>query len=361
MSIDFDKDRWEIVKKNYSRFWDKTLDRPLIPVILYGKEPNRPKPNIPLLTQANCHDLSVPAKDIIDRIDYELSKFTYLGDSFPYFNMDCFGPGVVAAFLGAKLDNSSGRVWFYPNEIIPIKDLHFEFDGENVWFNRIIEIYEAGMKYWQGKVIMGMPDLGGILDILAIFRTSENLLIDFYDEPDEVKRLTMEIHNLWLQYYNKFNEVLQPVNPGYTDWSIIYSDKPSYIPQSDISYMISTDMFDNFARPQLELLSKTLPRTIYHMDGIGQLNHIDSILSIEELDAVQWVPGAGKPKQDKWPEVLKKILASAKNTQLLDGLTCLENVVKDIGIKKGIHNTPIFDNISQKDDYIRELSKYGIY
>jgi hypothetical protein len=39
----------------------------------------------------------------------------------------------------------------------------------------------------------------------------------------------------------------------------------------------------------------TLPRTFYHLDGIGQLHHLDLVLSIAELDGVQWVPGDGKP------------------------------------------------------------------
>ena len=40
------------------------------------------------------------------------------------------------------------------------------------------------------------------------------------------------------------------MNPGYSDWSQVYSEVPSYIPQADLSYMIGRDMFQEFA-PQL--------------------------------------------------------------------------------------------------------------
>jgi hypothetical protein len=46
-----------------------------------------------------------------------------------------------------------------------------------------------GRERFQGVVQIGMPDLGGNLDILASFRPNEKLLLDLVDEPEEVKRL----------------------------------------------------------------------------------------------------------------------------------------------------------------------------
>ena len=40
------------------------------------------------------------------------------------------------------------------------------------------DIYGAGIRKWKGNVLMGMPDLGGIMDIVATLRGSENLLYD---------------------------------------------------------------------------------------------------------------------------------------------------------------------------------------
>lgn len=103
---------------------------------------------------------------------------------------------------------------------------------------------------------MGMPDLGCALDILSTFRPAENLIYDIYDYPEEVKRCIWEIHGLWHRFYNEFDEVLQPVNPGYSDWAQIYSGKPGYTLQSDFCYMISPGMFDEFEKPELEASGK---------------------------------------------------------------------------------------------------------
>ena len=156
MSLAFTPERWQHVKATYRKWWRGELDRPIVPVVVQNRDPGRPKPDAPLLDQSNCADLTVPVEALIDRIDYELSTCRFLGDAFPHFNMLCFGPGVVGAFLGGILDNSTGRVWFHPPKNCQIQDIHFRFDPDNVWFRRISQIYAAGMKRWQGQVLMGM-------------------------------------------------------------------------------------------------------------------------------------------------------------------------------------------------------------
>jgi len=350
---------WNKVRENYAKWWDKELDRPLIAVRLWGKDPGRPMPDVPSLTQATCADLSIPAEDIIDRLDYDLSCVEYLGDAFPYVSLTSFGPGVVAAFLGAKLDNSSGRVWFHPEKLLPINEIHLEYDPDNIWLHRIKDICRAGMERWQGQVMIAMPDLGGVMDILSTFRPSENLLLDLYDEPEEVQRLVGEIHDLWIQFYEDINSVLQPVNPGYCDWAGIFSDKPGYVLQSDFSYMISPEFFDTFVKEDIRKMCCKLDRTMYHLDGVGQLNHLDSILEIEELDAVQWVPGDGRPSQREWPQVLQKIRAAGKNLQITEGIEGFDTVVGFLGTAKGLQ-VSWGGAVSERERFLEALRRYRV-
>ena len=350
---------WTAVRDAHAKWWDKELDRPLIAVQLWGKDPGRPMPKVPSLTQATCADLSIPVEDIVDRMDYDLSCVEYLGDAFPYVNLNSFGPGVAAAFLGAKLDNSSGRVWFHPEKLQPIDKLHLEYDPDNIWLRRIKDICRAGMERWQGQVLIAMPDLGGVMDILSTFRPSENLLFDLYDEPEEVQRLVGEISDLWMQFYEEINSVLQPVNPGYCDWAGILGDKPSYVLQSDFAYMIGPEFFDMFVKEDIRKMCRKLDRTMYHLDGVGQLNHLDSLLEIEELDAVQWVPGDGKPSQREWPEVLRKIQAAGKNMQILESIEGFDEVVGILGTAKGLQiNWGGF--VNEREKFVEALRKYKV-
>jgi hypothetical protein len=338
MAVDFSPQRWQKIKDSYGKWWSGELERPLIPVVLTGRDPGRAQPRAPLLSQQTCADLSWSPEQLIDRIDYEISKRVYLGDAYPFFNMDCFGPGVMAAFLGAKLDNSTGRVWFFPQEHRPIRDIRFEFDPDNFWFQRIKAIYRAGMDRWQGNVLMGMTDLGMGLDILSTFRPSEQLLLDLYDEPEEVERLTWQIHELWHRYFQELNDVLRPTNPGYSDWGTIYSESPTYMLQCDFAYMISPKMFRKFVLPELDATCKRLTHSFYHLDGVGQIPHLPQLAGTASLNGIQWIHGDGKPDSSNWPEVFQGIRAGNKLIQAYSGgFQALEAIRRQTGSLKGVH------------------------
>jgi 5-methyltetrahydrofolate--homocysteine methyltransferase len=205
-----------------------------------------------------------------------------------------------------------------------------------------------------------MTDLGGTLDAVQSFLTADRLLLELYDNPDEVLRLLWEQHEVWHRCYKEINSVLQPVNPGYSDWSGIYSDLPSYILQCDFSYMIGPDMFRKFVRPELEASCARLDRTFYHLDGKGQLPHLDQLLSIDDLGGVQWVCGEGSGPQEAWPQVRRKIGSSGKKAQTFGSLDTLETLIEQAGTSHGIHHRATWDGLADVDDVRRKLAKFGL-
>lgn len=362
MSLAFSKKQWEAVKSAYDAWWNHQLDRPILPIWLKDRDPGRPMPKAPLLSQETCADLSIPAEALIDRLDYELSQFTFIGDAFPMINFDCFGPGIVAAFLGARLDHSSGRVWFKPEKVMPLSELKFQYDPNNIWLLRIREIYKAGLDRWGDQVLLGIPDLGGVLDILSTFRPGELLLLDLIDEPSKVIQLTWELHELWHRYFNDVSGWLQGglnpdvVSQGWTDWSGTFCSDPAYILQCDFSYMISPEQFNRFARPELEASASRLGHANYHLDGIGQLGHLDMILQIPKIHAIQWVPGDGKPPQEAWPEVFVKLHQAGKAKLVFSGIDGLHQIVDTLGTAKGICQMPVHLLPDQTEELARWLA-----
>lgn len=361
MGIDFSAKRWDKVKETYRLWWEGKLDRPIVPVYALGRDPGRAMPNTPILSQETCADLSITPEQLIDRLDYELSCRHYVGDAFPTVSLESFGPGVIAAFLGARLDNSTGNVWFFPTKELPIEDIHLEYDPNNIWLNRTKEICTAAMNRWQGQVQIGIPDFGGAMDILATFRGTDNLLMDLYDKPEEVIRLINEIHLLWHRYYKEFNDLLQPVNPGYSDWSSIFCEKPYAIFQCDFSYMIGPNQFKDFALEELALDCKKVERSFYHLDGIGELNHLDYLLQIKELDGIQWITGEGSPPEVQWQEVYEKISAAGKKIQITQGFKTLDFLKQALGSLKGVHQIHNINIKDQTPEQIRaKLFEYGV-
>ena len=311
MHVHFDKNEMARVKETYARWWNGTIDRPVIAMQCYNAYPSVETATAPMLSQENCHDFSYTPKQLIEAWDCDLSDIRFEKDGFPWVNLGGFGPGVLAAMVGGVLDNSSGAVWFSHGEKTELKDIHPHYDPNNKWAKRIKDIYYAGLEYWDGAVIMGMPDLGGVLDVAASLRGTENLLFDLYDDPEEVIRLVGEIETAWHEAYNDFANVLAPQN-AFTDWSGILSPEKSYILQCDFCYMISNPMFREFVLPTLKNDGRKLSNIIYHLDGPGELKHLDDILAMPEIKAIQWIPGANNPPISEYPQVYEKIVAAGK-------------------------------------------------
>jgi len=338
MSIDFTFERWQRIKDDNRRWWAGDLGRPLLAFTVSGREPGRPEPKLPAVRPPYMYDLTIPAEDIVDCWDYRLSCQKFLGDAYPRIWPN-LGPGVAAAMMGAEVEVHERTVWFGPAEPRGIADIHLAYDADNIWLRRIKDICRAAVHRWAGLVQVGMTDLGGNLDMLSSFRPGEGLLLDLYDHPEEVKRLLWEAHEAWHAYFADINEVLQPLNPGYSTWDGVFSERPYYILQCDFCYMISSEMFDRFVKPELAASCDRLGNTIYHLDGVGQLPHLDSLLEIKALGGVQWVPGTGKPTGEHWLDVYAKIGAAGKRIWLAAHIgepSLIDTVAQRVGTPNGI-------------------------
>ena len=358
VTIDFSFDRWEKVLQTYRCWWAGRLDRPILAATLGGRDPGRTEPSLPSHAFTAFYDLSVPAAEIVDRWDYDLSCKRFLGDAVPSVYPN-FGPGVAAAFLGARLETDDNTVWFHPPEDMKIVDIHFEYDGDNRWLNRVKDICRAAVERWEGLVQIVMTDLGGILDMLSVFRPGEKLLMDLYDHLEHVERLTWEAYELWHRFYREIDEIIHPTNPGYMAWAAVFCPQPYYMLQCDFAYMIGPGMFDRFARPELLATCKRLPNCFYHLDGQGQLPHLASLLAIKELRGIQWVPGPGQPQGAEWIDVYRKIVEAGKLAQLLT-LDAVDAVAEQTG-RPG--NALFWDwegRIEPEDKFQRALKRYGV-
>ena len=357
--IKFSDRQWDRVIGNYRKWWKGELGRPILPLVVYGADPGRPVPKTPSPQFENCGDFSITAEEIIDRIDSDLSAFEFYGDSYPSVNMAHFGPGVMAAFLGATAHPAKETVWFEYEKKTPIEDLHLKYDENNIWLNRIKDLYRAGMKKWGGDVCMRMTDLGGGMDVLASMLGTENLLLEIIDNPGEVKRLCLEITELWQRYYWELTELLKGQRV-YSDWSGQLNENPTYILQCDFSYMIGTGMFAQFVHDDLAVISSVLDKPFYHLDGIGEIGHLDDILSIDSIRGIQWVPGAGEPETRDWSKIYSKISAAGKKIMIGHGpVSYLNKVLESVKKPDELYKMQMFCPMAKKETALRELAGFG--
>jgi 5-methyltetrahydrofolate--homocysteine methyltransferase len=327
MDLRFSLERWDLIKKNAQTWWEGELNRPLVWLSATDRGVTRP------YSYMSNYPLEMPVEQVIERYLTVLERTNFYADGFPWLWVN-FGPGILAGFLGARVNSvtqPSETVWFSSEDVNPIHEIDFKYDPQNVWWQRVKEITQALVQRYGPDLAVSHTDLGGNLDVLASFRETQNLLMDVLDTPEEVKRLAEQVTRLWLRYYDELDAIIRPACAGTSCWTPIWSPGKTYMLQCDFSYMISPAMFERFVLPDLTQCCDHLDHGFYHLDGKGQIPHLDLLLSIRRLRGIQWIPGDGQPTPDQWLPLLKRIRDGGKLCQVFVRPAGALRIVRNLG------------------------------
>jgi hypothetical protein len=327
LNLHFPDSAWESTIENWSAWWAGELERAL--VVLECTEPQDQATPHYASTFLSNHDPETPPDELLDLFIPRLQATHYLGDAFPRFWPN-FGPGIVAAFAGADVHAGRDTTWFSPADAGPISSLHVSMQEKNPWWQRVTNVTQAAVEQWGDQLSIGFTDLGGNLDILAHLRGTQQLLFDLLDCPGEVDRTVQETHHTWQQCYKEIYKITNH-GRGITCWGPCWSPTRGYLLQSDFSYMISPQMFERFVLPDISACCEELDYAFYHLDGRGQLPHLDMLLGIERLRGIQWVPGDGQPQAEHWLPLIKRILQSGKRCQVYVDAQSALTILHELG------------------------------
>jgi len=320
---------WETTAENWTAWWAGELERAL--VVLECVEPADVVTPHYASTFLGNYALEIPTDELLDLFVPRLQATHYLGDAYPRFWPN-FGPGIVAAFAGASLHAVPDTTWFTPGESGELSQLHVSLRVDDPWWQRAKTVTQSAVERWGDQLSIGFTDLGGNLDILAHLRGTQQLLFDLVDRPQEVDRLVHETGQLWLYCYEALYTVTS-LGRGITCWGPCWSPTKGYLLQSDFSYMISPQMFERYVLPDLSACCESLEYPFYHLDGKGQLPHLDMLLALEHLRGIQWVPGDGQPQAEHWLPLLNRIRQAGKLCQVYVSAQGAMTILRELGGK----------------------------
>jgi hypothetical protein len=247
----------------------------------------------------------------IERFLRQLHRQRYLGETFPIFWPN-LGPNVFAACYGAPLEFGEVTSWAEP--ILNSYDQPVAINWQSEYLVKLESLTHKALQICDSQFIVGYTDLHPGMDWLAALRGSEQLCMDFYDYPDEIKALQQQVTTDFLSVFAHFDVLLKRSHQPSVSWMGIPFLGRMHIPSCDFATLISPAIFQEFAWPALQDEVVAMTHNIFHLDGKGVARHLDAILELPNVNAIQWVQGVGLDQPIlQWIPLIQKIQAAGKS------------------------------------------------
>ena len=266
-----------------------------------------------------AEDFDLPAA--VSRFEHWAAEIFFGGECMPAL-MPNYGPDQWAGFLGAVLalvpdmDTSWAEPLVQSGDYLPALTL----DPANRWWKAIVELTRLAARRCEGRFLLSTIDTHSNLDCLSALRGPQQLCMDLVERPEKVLRVLAQVDALYKPVYDVLYEAGRMREFGTTSWLEMWSEGRTQAIQCDFACMISREHFRKFAMPSLEREMSCLDHAVYHMDGPGQIRHLDDLLALPRLHTIQWVPGAGQPPAPAWIALLQRIQRAGKSVQVLVSL-----------------------------------------
>ncbi len=310
------KPQWDESKARFAAWWNRTsLGRPLIHAIVPRQTRLAPSESAPKREAMPVDRVYLDVEANVLWFRNMLNGTRFLGEALPSMDLN-LGPGSMALYLGSEPDFQPDTIWF--SDVVEDWETHpaLHYDPNNKWWIMHQAMIRRAVELANGEFLVCIPDLVESIDILAALRGPQPFCYDLIDKPDEIKLRLAQMENLYFKYYDPLYDLAKTPDGGvaYTAFAIWGPGKTAKV-QCDFSALMSPSQFSEFMIPSLERQCAALDFSLYHLDGVDAVKHLDTILAVEELDALQWTPGAGKPDcgSECWYPIYDKVKKAEKS------------------------------------------------
>jgi hypothetical protein len=302
--------------ERFEAWWGGAIvDRP--PITLHVQ--SSPS-DAPAKRHANANDYWFDIEYRLERHIADLQRQHFVGDSFPLVFAN-LGPEISGTLLGARLGYINEHTGWSEPIVRELDDWHRVIDTPpdfaNPWWQAMERMTQLALDACDGRYVVGVTDLHGNYDILASLREPQDLCMDIMDDPQLVRRAGAHVADIYAQAFARCYAPLAAAGHPCTTWCPILHDGRAYLPSCDFWCMVSPQVARDMILPDIEREMQPLERSLFHLDGPDALGHLDLLLELPQLHAVQWVYGAGRGPASRWVDVYRRILAAGKSVQLV--------------------------------------------
>ncbi len=353
------KPDYEQSRQRIEAFWQgELLDRPVVQFHL-GKPVEERVPEPPS-HHASSAGRWLDTQYQVDQCLAACRNRQYLGDTLPVFWPN-LGPEVFSALYGCPMHfGDYGTSWTDPILADWSHAGQLQLDWNHPYLRKLHEMTDAMIEAGRGLFITGMTDWHAGGDAIAAFRDPINLAADMIEHLPEVRQMLARIEADYYQLYEVFYEKLRRAGLPVTSWLTLLHDGRYYIPSNDFSIMLSQQMFNEVFLPGIQRECQYYERSIYHLDGPGALRHLDALLAIPELNAIQYVYGAGNEGIHRWMGVYQKVQKAGKGIMVICRLDEVPLVIQNLEPRRLFLSVEGVPDRESAQALIRELGRWRL-
>jgi hypothetical protein len=271
----------------------------------------------------------------IELFEYKLRHSVFNAETFPVFWPN-LGPEVYTAFFGAELEYREVTSYAVPLLTDWSELERLELDFGNPYFRKLEEMTRLALERCAGRYLVGYTDIHAGIDCAAAFRDPQQFCTDLLLEPEKALRLVEISSRDFHTVYNHFDGMLKEHNQLSVTWMGIPSYEKMHIPGCDFASMLSPDDFDRFVLPFIKREIAPMTHNVFHVDGKGVARHLDKLLELPEINAIQWVQGMGLDTPImQWVPLIRRVQAAGKSLVIdlqMDELEPFMEAVSPVGI-----------------------------
>lgn len=329
----FYDENWDEMRDVLTAWWKhEAPSRPALGVLSPRKEPipAYPDPEVPADIKTRWLDTDF----ILSKFEAHVARTHHAGVTFPYIT-PCLGPGSLNLFLGSQPTFMEDTIWYAPVFDDPAT-ADIQLDKDNEYWKWTVDATKKYLAASEGRFITGIPDMIEGIDVLSELLGTQELLTYLVDCPDEIHRLLNVLDPIYWEAFDPLYEMVKDNRDGNAFIAFqLWGPGKTLKSQCDFAAMISPDMFAEFVCPYLEKQCAAADFSVFHLDGPDCIRHLDHLLSVPSLTAVQWTPGYPNPgSADKswWEPIWKKVYEAGKSALVLgNSPDSIEPFLKEFG------------------------------
>lgn len=285
------KPDWPEAQKRLTALWNHDiLDRPCIAVTAPSGRKVDPVP-VPAEPRKKWLDPDWIRSDLTARLE----STWWGGEGIPsYLLMGCW-----VLCLGGTPRFDLRTIWFETADVDFSRPSPFRYRDDDPWVRDYARLYESVLRL-AGKddFLVGGSGALPANDLLSMLMGTESFLINLIDHPDWMQRAILEGAREQCRVRLALRERARGCHDfwyGIGGWMPFWAPEPFSPTQSDVSCMLSPELFDRFVLPELEVYGGALGAMWYHLDGGDARQHLPRLLSLPYLRVLQYTPAPGEP------------------------------------------------------------------